>query len=425
MMNFKTTIYEATQMRLLKTIAVVTTAAALAATASAADTVVKLAGWRKQEIPLWDRVNSEDLIPGVEVEYTLIDPNDYEARLNVSLQQGSVDVFTAKTAQIPALYKSEQFAALPASFDLSLVESNTAITTLDGQTWGIPFAIQLQSLQYDKAVFEEYGFELPTNLEEFEALLVAADDEGLVPMYMALGTGWYNNQTLNEIVVTGLVADDFAKELAAGTACFTDAPFVDAMNTFFSWQPYFNEESEGAGYSDPRVPFALGEALFKADGAWVTAPVGAEFQANPFIDWGFAAIPGAGGKVSAHADGGYFVSPDASNTNAAFKVLQFTATTAYAEILIEEIGDVPAVAGDYSAIADETTQKKIDALENASAVNLFSDKNLNNGSPSYQSLMGDFYTDVAAGDVTVEEAVQDLQAKLNGWGYVGAAKCAQ
>ena len=229
-------------MRLLKTIAAATAVATISVAASADDTVVKLAGWRKQEIPLWDRVNSEDLIPGVDVEYVLIDPNDYEARLSVTLQQGSADVFTAKTAQIPQLYKSDAFAQLPASFDLSAVAANTAITTIDAETYGIPFAIQLESLQFDNAVFEEYGFEVPTNLTEFTNLLAAAADEGLTPLHMSIAEGWYNNQVLNEVVVAGLVSDDFAMKLTSGQACFTDAPFMDAMKTFFSWSEFFNEK---------------------------------------------------------------------------------------------------------------------------------------------------------------------------------------
>ncbi len=416
-------------MRLLKTTLAVATAAASLATATTAmaNTTVEFWTFRPQEEALWNRVNQENLIPGVTVNFNRISNDDYEARLRIALQRGGPDIFSGK---VGAQWLAQFIAAdaIVSMEELGVDLSNILPGALaggqaaDGQFYGVPFAVQLQSIIYNTDAFESLGLAHPTNIDEFEALLRAADAAGMEGLAVAGQAGWYLNQVFNEVIMAGLVADADQQAFVDGTKCFTDPVFVSALERVASWGPYMSANPTATNYDPMRTAVASGDALMMIDGAWSTGPASPMYEINPDFYPGFMAVPGVNGKVVAHPDGAYLANARSEKLDAVRQVLEFTTTETFGQLFLEEVTEPTAVQGEF-VVENDITNAVMAALANAASIEPFIQPALNADTPNYGELIAQQMQRLLAGNATAAEAAAAVQAGLNSWGYVGAANC--
>ena len=393
-----------------------------------ADTVLNFWSWRPQEVSLWERVNREQLLDGVEINFQVLPADDYDTRLRTALQSGDgPDVFHGRAGAnwLDVLVNAKVLEPLPSNVDVDLVlpASLSAVTGSDGNVYGVPFAVQLQSVIYNKGVLADLGVEVPTNMTEFTVLLHKAKEAGLFGMAVGARSGWWNNQVLNEVLMAGMLSDDFQSQLVAGTSCFTDSAFVNALSTFQSWQPYFNPAPTADDYGAMRTMVALGEAAMMIDGAWSTTPASPMFELDPDLEMGFFPIPGANNRAVAHPDGGYLVNARSDNKDAAYQLLQLATSKGFAAIFAEEVGEMPAVQG-LEDMPNERMMEVAATLFRTASVEPFVAYSLNAGKPSYAELTASGYQELLLGDISAEQFAYNIQAGLNSWGYVGAQNCA-
>ena len=402
-------------------------AALLAPLAVSANIVLDFWSWRPQEVELWERVNREQLLDGVEINFQLLPPDDYDSRLRIALQSGNgPDIFHGRAGAnwLDILVEAEILEPVPDDINIDLVfpASLSAVTGSDGEIYGVPFAVQLQSVIYNKQVFERLGVGVPTNMAEFTAILQKAQDAGLFGMAVGARSGWWNNQVLNEVLMAGMLSDDFQSNLISGASCFTDPAFVNALSTFQSWQPYFNPAPTADDYGAMRTMLALDEAAMMIDGAWSTTPASPMFELNPDLEMGFFPIPGANNRAVAHPDGGYLVNARSDNKAAAYQLLQLTTTKRFAAIFAEEVGEMPAVQG-LEEMPNERLMEVALTLFRTASVEPFVAYSLNAGKPSYAELTASGYQELLLGNISAEQFARNIQAGLNSWGYVGAQNC--
>ncbi|WP_119394397.1 ABC transporter substrate-binding protein [Salinibius halmophilus] len=422
-------------MRLLKTSVAVVTAVASLATAQAAlaDETLKFWTFREQETDLWNRINAENLIPGVTVELERISSEDYESRLRIALRQDGPDFFSSKSGA--AWY--DQFVSSGSllsmddlGIDVSGMNGTAGVVASDGVKYAVPGSIQLQSVIYNGAVLEELGADVPTTLEEFESLMALAVEEGFVGLHVDGRDGWFLNQVMNEVILAGLVSDDTQRGLETGEVCFTNPEIVAAFDKVVEWRSIMNSNPTATDYEGMRTPVVLGDSLAMIDGAWtagnwVRQMSGGLYDVNPDFVPVFGAVPGANGKIVAHPDGGYAASATSEKTDAIKAVLEFTTTAKFAELFLEEVAETPAYGGDYDKPAGvHPIVKDISAqMSNAAAVEPFLAQSLNAEQPTYASLSAQAYQGMLSGDLTGAQAAALIQEGLNSWNYVGADNC--
>lgn len=422
-------------MGLLKTTVAAVTAVASLATAQAALADETLTFWtfREQEAALWERINSENLIPGVKVELERISSEDYESRLRIALRQDGPDFFSSKSGA--AWY--DQFAESGVllsmdelGVDVSTMNGTAGVVGSDGVTYAVPGSIQLQSIIYNGAVLEELGFDVPATLDEFEALMAEAVDAGFIGLHVDGRDAWFLNQVFNEVIMAGLVADDTQRKLETGEACFTDPEVVAAFDKVIEWRGYMNANPNATAYEDMRTPVVLGDSLAMIDGAWtagnwVRQASGGLYDVNPDFQPVFGAVPGANGKIVAHPDGGYAANAGSDKRDAVQSVLAFTTTAKFASLFLEEVAETPAYSGTYEKPAGihPIVNAISEQMGNAAAVEPFLAQSLNAKQPSYSVLSAQAYQGMFAGELTGAQAAALIQDGLNSWGYVGADNC--
>ncbi len=414
----------------MRTFALLTTTALCVGltTASAFAETVNLYTWREQELPLWQYISDNDLLgPDLDVNAVLINSDDYDSKLRIDLQSEGVDVFQGRAGAAWLAPLIQAGVIKPTTVDLSNMAPAAldAARGADGELYGVPFAIQMESFVYNVGVFEAAGITPPTTIEEFTAAADALKAAGVTPIAFGARSGWWLNQVVGEAMTAGMVSDDFSAKLISGEACFTDPEFVATLETMKAWQDagYLSNSAMADDYGAMRTAVAIGDAAMMIDGAWSTGPASPMYEIDPELKMGFFAVPGSNGKVYAFGDGTYLVNANSPKAELAQKVLDFTATKEFAELFVAQVGELPAYGGEY-AVEDPRLAEIAGLIANdSSSQTPFFSYALNAGEPSYGSLVAEGYQALLAGQLTPADFAKKIQDGLNSWDYVGKANC--
>lgn len=407
-----------------------TTALGLAAMAGAAQAeTVNLYTWRVQEQPLWQYISDNDVLGAdIDVNVVLLTSDTYESELNADLQAGAgVDLFQGRAGAAWLAPMIDAGVIKPTTVDLSTIAPATldAARGADGELYGVPFAIQMQSFIYNTAVFEAAGLTPPTSFDEFTAAAEALKAAGITPIAFGARSGWWLNQVVGEAMTAGMISDEFSAQLISGEACFTDPEFVATLETIKGWQDagYIAETAMADDYGAMRTALALGEAGMMIDGAWSTGPSSPMYEIDPNLVMGFFPVPGDNGKVYAFGDGSYLVNANSAKAALAEQVLAFTATQEFAELFVEHVGELPAFGGAYEVANPQLAEIANLVATDAATQTPFFSYALNSGTPSYGTLVAEGYQSLLAGQTTPADLAQTIQSGLNSWNYVGTANC--
>ncbi len=402
--------------------------AALFATSAFAETI-RLYTWRPQEVALWNHISENNILGDLDIEVVEVQSDNYDTKLRADLQSGGPDIFQGRAgaAWLSAFIDAGIVKPLPESVDLSNIAPAAldAARGPDGELYGVPFAIQMQSFIYNTAIFEQNGIEVPTSMEELDAAMARLSEAGITPISFGARSGWWLNQVVGETMTAGMISDEFAGRLISGEACFTDPEFVGALETIKGWQDagYINASAMDDDYGAMRTSVALGEAAMMLDGAWSTGPASPMYEIDPDLQMGFFPVPGANGKVYAFGDGTYLINANSPNQEAAQRVLEFTTTQEFAELFVSQVGELPAFASDYEVADPLLAQVAELVANNASSQTPFFAYSLNSGQPSYGQLMETGLQALLSGSTTPADLAQTIQDGLNSWNYVGAENC--
>ncbi|WP_374623301.1 ABC transporter substrate-binding protein [Devosia sp.] len=396
-------------------------------TSSAYAVTVNLYTWREQELPLWQYISDNDVLGDIDVNAVQIQSDNYDSKIRIDLQSEGVDLFQGRAGAAWLASFIEAGIIKPVATDLSGIAPGAldAARGPDGQLYGVPFAIQMQSFIYNTKVFADNGIAVPTTLDELKAASEKLKAAGITPINFGARSGWWLNQVVGEAMTAGLVPDDFAARLVTGEACFTDPTFVATLETVKGWQDagFLNASAMADDYGAMRTSLALGESAMMIDGVWSTGPASPMYEIDPDLKMGFFAVPGQNGKVYAFGDGTYQVNASSRNLEAAQKVLDFTATKEFAELFVKHVGELPAFGGDYT-VEDSRLKEVANLIATSSAAPTpFFAYALNKGEPSYGTLVAEGYQALLSGQISPNDLARKIQDGLNSWGYVGAANC--
>jgi raffinose/stachyose/melibiose transport system substrate-binding protein len=388
---------------------------------------VTLYTWRMQEQPLWDRINNEKLLGDTTVKVVQVNSDDYDAKLRIALQSPGVDLFQGRAGAAWLSSFIESGILKPTTTDVSGMAPATleAARGPDGEIYGVPFAVQMESFLYNTKVFADNGIEVPRTMDELKAANEKLKAAGITPINFGARSGWWLNQVVGEALTAGMISDDFAARLISGEACFTDPAFVATLQTVKDWQDagYINSSAMADDYGAMRTSVALGESAMMLDGIWSTGPTSPMYEIDPELKLGFFPVPGENGKVYAFGDGTYLVNATSPNAEEAQKVLDFTATKEFAELFVAEVGELPAFGGDYAVENPLLKEVAATVATNSATPTPFFAYALNSGEPSYGTLVAEGYQALLSGQTTPQELAKKIQDGLNSWNYVGATNC--
>ncbi len=167
---------------------------------------------------------------------------------------------------------------------------------LEGHLYSIPLTYESMILLYNKTVFEEHGWEVPTNLEEMEAVAEAAVEAGLYPFAYG-NVGWQpTNEHLMGIYLNNYAGPENVYRALIGEKPWTDPEFVGAtqlLKTHIADNGWFSGSLENyfaIGWDDFWAELSTGEAAMMMIGTWSFLGVD-DFFGESGMEWDWAPLP--------------------------------------------------------------------------------------------------------------------------------------
>ena len=106
--------------------------------------------------------------------------------------------------------------------------------SMDGVPYALPFNVGYWVWYYSKAVYDEYGLELPETWEEFVEQMAFFKEEGIYSIGNTIGVSRWTSFIVFQEILYRLDAD-FYYRLINGEARYTDPTAVEAMEIWKDW----------------------------------------------------------------------------------------------------------------------------------------------------------------------------------------------
>lgn len=189
-------------------------------------------------------------------------------------------------------------------------------------TYGVPYVANAAGVLYNKDMFEEHNWKIPTTWSEFMSLCEKIQSEGIQPLYFGFRDTWTCLAPWNALAV-GLADADICSQVNKGEAVFKDAysGVADKMKQLLK---YGETGPFAYNYNDACIAFANGEAAMYTIGSYAVPQIQ---SVNPDINIDSFVMPAnddaSKNILNSGVDLQFCVTKDCENKEAAYEVLDF------------------------------------------------------------------------------------------------------
>ena len=285
----------------------------------------------------------------------------------------------------------------------------------DGKLFAVPVAAVVQSIYYNKDIFEKAEITVPHTWEDLLSACKDLKAAGYTPFANGLADEW----DINECFMMGLLPNFTGGEKGRhdyenGLRPFNDSDMVAAFTAMKDIAQYFPENFELLTYADSNTLFATGKAAMYADGSWTLD----SFKDLPF-HWGNFAFPPPAGKqpeMCFHVDVGIAMNATGKHTKEAWDFLSWICTPEGIAVVSKYLpnGFYP-MFNDAISVENTLSAEIYGLLAGRGRDVRFVWPKLMNGIPSGYTLMNDGVIAVMKGEKTPQQAADDLTEGLAQW----------
>jgi raffinose/stachyose/melibiose transport system substrate-binding protein len=184
-------------------------------------------------------------------------------------------VQTAGPAYLTAIANAGQVLALDAFADKFKWKDRFLPALLNTSVYGdklyaLPRDYESMHLFYNKEVFSQNGWKLPTNRAEFEQVADAALAKGIIP-FGAGNADWKGvNEWLMTVFFNNVAGPDNIRKALSGELSWTAAPFVEAVDLSKAWynKGYFGKNYFSLTIEQSFLQVVSGKAAMAFGGTW-------------------------------------------------------------------------------------------------------------------------------------------------------------
>jgi raffinose/stachyose/melibiose transport system substrate-binding protein len=203
--------------------------------------------------------------------------------------------------------------------------------------------------------------------------------------------------------------EDGRLALINGEAKFTDPEHVAVWEQLAQWGPYLASGYQAQTYPDSQNLFTLGDSAIYPAGSWDITTF------NNLADFTMGAFPppvaNAGDTcyISDHTDIALGMNTASENQEAARAFLNWVATAEFAELYSNALADVDIT------LEDPLAQEFLDWRGDCESTIRNSYQILSRGEPNLENELWSVSAQVMNGDISPDEAAQQIQDGLDAW----------
>ena len=381
--------------------------------------------WRNDDLTIWQDVlipafNEE--YPDIEVIFAPAAPAEYDGVLNTKLEGGTAgDLITCRPFDRSlALFEAGNLASLN---DLSGMENfsdvaKSAWITDDGSdVFCVPMASVIHGFIYNQEIFDELALDEPATVDEFFALLDTIQADGqYTPLDMGTSDQWEAaTMGFQNIGPNYWNGEEGRLGLIAGTEKYSDPQYVAVWQQLAEWGPYLASGFEAQTYPDSQNLFTLGQAAIYPAGSWDISLFNnqGDFALGAFKP----PLPEGADEcfISDHVDIAIGMNPASENSEAARTFLSWVATQQFGDLYSNALPGFFTL-GDWAiTLGDPVAQEFLDWRQECGSTIRNSYQILSRGEPSLENELWRVSAQTINGDITAEEAAQQIQEGLEVW----------
>ena len=161
------------------------------------------------------------------------------------------------------------------------------IVPTDG-VYGVPYAANAAGILYNRDMFEEHGWEIPTTWDELIALCEEIQSQGILPLEFGFLDKWTCLAPWNALAVD-LAPADVCKQVNRGETTFTQE-YREAAEKYIQLMEYGPDDPVAYSYNDACTAFARGEAAMYPIGSYAVPQI---LSVNPEMNIDSFVMPGS------------------------------------------------------------------------------------------------------------------------------------
>lgn len=214
-------------------------------------------------------------------------------------------------------------------------------------TFGVPYVANAAGILYNREMFKEHGWEIPTTWDELITLCETIQSEGILPFYFGFKDTWTCLAPWNALAVD-LAPSDVCQQVNAGKTTFT-AEYREIAEKMLALLQYGEDGPFAYGYNDACTAFANGESAMYTIGSYAVPQIQ---SVNPDMDIDSFVMPGSSNVEDQTLNSGvdllFAVTEECENKEAAYEVLDFLLQDENVQAYLDNQKAVPCKSGEFS-----------------------------------------------------------------------------
>jgi len=381
--------------------------------------------WRNDDLTIW-----EDTIipafnahyPNIKVTFAPTAPAEYNAALNVKLEGGSAgDLIACRPFDLSLdLFNQGHLASLndlPGMENFGDAARSGWITDDGSDVFCVPMASVIHGFFYNVDAFGELGLEEPATEAEFYAVLDAIKADGTyAPLVMGTIDQWESaTMGWENIGPNYWKGEEGRLGLIDGSLKLNEGGFLAAFEALAKWQPYLIDGYEAISYPDAQNAFTLGLGAIYPTGSWEISV----FEAQADFEMGiFPPYLPEGAEtcyISDHVDIAMGLNPASDQQEAALKFLEWMTTAEFAELYSNALPGFFTLSNHEITLEDPLAQEFLSWRGDCESTIRASYQILSRGEPNLEDELWRVNALMLNGDLTPQEAADELQTGLASW----------
>ncbi|MFN4191045.1 MAG: ABC transporter substrate-binding protein [Pseudothermotoga sp.] len=313
---------------------------------------VTIWSWRAQDADVWKQVEAELRKAGhdIKINYMAFAPTEYDAKVNLSLQTNTGPDIVYSRRITPGgtypLIDNGLYLPIDDLVDFSnFPQEVLKFVTYNGRKYGVPFAVQVVGIFYNKEYYNKFKLKEPETWDELVENAKVLKKNGITPFFIPGKEAWALAMQ-HAMCGVSVLGPEWIKKLTNGETNFLDPKFTDLNKKLNDLKVYYQDGFLANSTVDQDAAFAFGQAGMVFYGIWGYQTWR---QLNPDIQVGYFMVPPAtkGEKPYAYVymDGAITLTSNVKNKKDAIEVLKFCATPQFGTIFANITKNIPAVSG--------------------------------------------------------------------------------
>ena len=214
-------------------------------------------------------------------------------------------------------------------------------------TYAVPYVANAAGILYNRDMFEEHGWAIPTTWDELLTLCDTIQGEGIQPFYFGFKDTWTCLAPWNAMAVD-LAPADASKQVNRGETTFAKE-YREVSEKYLELLQYGPEDPFAYGYNDACTAFARGESAMYPIGSYAAPQI---LSVNPDLNLDSFVMPANdaadGNTLNSGIDLQFCVTAGCKNKEAVYEVLDFLYEDENIQKYIDAQTAIPCKDGDFT-----------------------------------------------------------------------------